>query len=173
MPDKPVWYDRLDQAEAQLAAHPSPWVDRTTLESILGIGRRRAQQILQPLVRHTIGKNGLAPKQEVIAYLRQLAEGETAAYERQRRTRLAALIQTWYNQAREQPQVLVEAPHAIVNQELDHLPAGVRLAPGRILIEGFQTPEEAKQKLLALIMAMGNEPEEFDRRIAIPGSHGV
>lgn len=173
MPDKPGWYNRLPQAEAQLAALPSPWVDRTTLEFILGVGRRRAQQILQPLVRHTIGKNGLAPKEDVIAYLRQLADGDPATYERKRRTRLAALIHTWYNQAREQPQVLVEASHDIVNQELDRLPAGVRLSPGRILIEGFQTPDEAKQKLLALIMAMGNDPEEFDRRISISGSRGV
>lgn len=173
MPDKPVWYDRLPEAEAQLAALPSPWVDRTTLESVLGIGRRRAQQILQPLVRHTIGKNGLAPKEEVIVYLRQLAEGDAANYERKRRRRLASLIQTWYKQAREQPQVLVEAPDTVVNQELDRLPEGVRLSPGRILIEGFQTPDEAKQKLLALIMAIGNDPEEFDRRIAIPDSRGV
>lgn len=168
MPDKPVWYDRLQEAEAQLAALPSPWVDRATLESVLGIRRRRAQQILQPLVRHSIGKNGLALKEEVIAYLRQLAEGDTATYERQRRNRLASLIQTWYQQGREQPQVLVEAPDAVVNQELDSLPEGVRLSPGRILIESFTTPDEAKQKLLALIMAMGNDPEEFDRRITLP-----
>ena len=173
MPDKPVWYDRLEEAETQLAALSSPWVDRATLESILGIGRRRAQQILQPLVRHTIGKNGLAPKQDVIAYLRQLAEGDPATYERQRRNRLAALIQTWYQQAREQPQVLVEASSDIVNQELDQLPEGVRLSPGRILIEGFQTPDDAKQKLLALIMAMGNDPEEFDRRITVPTAQRI
>jgi hypothetical protein len=173
MPDKPVWYHRLDEAEAQLAALPSPWVDRRTLESILGIGRRRAQQILQPLVRHTIGKSGLALKQDVIAYLRQLADGDTATYERQRRNRLAALIQTWYQQARDQPQVFVEAPNDIVNQELEHLPEGVRLSPGRILIERFATPDEAKQKLLALIMAMGNDPEEFDRRITISPGRGI
>lgn len=172
MPDKPVWYDRLDEAEAQIIALPSPWIDSPTLESILGIGRRRAQQILQPLVRHMIGKNGLALKEDVAAHLRQLAAGATATYERQRRNRLAALIQTWRQQAREQPQVLVEAPDAIVNQELDNLPEGVRLSPGRILIEGFQTPDDAKQKLLALIMAMGNDPEEFDRRITFPLPRG-
>lgn len=166
LPDKPLWYDRLPEAEAQLATMPSPWVDRSTLESVLGIGRRRAQQILQPLVRHTIGKNGLAPKEEVVAYLRQLALGDAANYERKRRKRLASLIQTWHQQAREQPRVLVEAPTAIVNQELDRLPEGVHLSPGRILIEGFQSPDEAKQKLLALIMAIGNDPEEFDRRIS-------
>ena len=173
MPDKPAWYDRLDEAEAQVRAVPSPWIDRRTLESILGIGRRRAQQILQPLVRHTIGKNGLALKEDVIAHFRQLAAGDTATYERQRRDRLTALIQTWHQRARDQPRVLVEAPDAIVNQELDALPEGVRLSPGRILIEGFATPGEAKRKLLALLMAIGNDPEEFDRRIAVPPARGI
>jgi hypothetical protein len=171
VPDKPLWFNRLDEAQAQLAALPSPWVDRQTLESILGIGRRRAQQILQPLVRHTIGRNGLAPKEDVIAYLRQLAVGDTALYERRRRERLAEFIGIWNHQARQQPPVLVEAPQTIINQELDSLPAGVSLSPGRILIENFTTPEQAKQKLLALIFAMGNDPEEFDRRITNSGAH--
>jgi hypothetical protein len=165
MPDKPFWYHRLDQAEEQLAALPSPWVDRQTIESLLGVGRRRAQQILQPLVRHTIGKNGLALKEDVIAYLRQLARGEAADFERRRRERLAALLTNWHSELREQPRILIEAPTTIVNQELENLPPGVRLSPGRILVEDFQTPEEARQKLLALIMAIGNDPDGFDRRI--------
>jgi hypothetical protein len=173
MPDKPAWYDRLQEAEVQLAALPSPWVDRQTLQSILGVGRRRAQQILRPLVRHTIGKSGLALKEDAIAFLRQLAEGDASSYERRRRQRLAALIRVWSRDAEQQPRVLVEASDAIVNQELDNLPPGVRLSSGRILIEGFTTPDEAKQKLLALIMAMGNNPEEFDRRIAVTSVPGV
>jgi hypothetical protein len=167
MPDKPFWYARLDQALPELEALPSPWVDRATLETVLGVGRRRAQQLLQPLVRRTLGKNGLADKDEVIAYLRQLAAGEAAYFERRRRERLHTLLATWQKQAREQPPVLVEAPAAIIHQELESLPAGVRLAPGRIVIEDFATPEEAKQKLLALVLALGNDPEGFDRRIAI------
>ena len=173
MPDKPLWYDRLAEAEAQLATLPSPWVDRATLESILGIGRRRAQQLLQPLVRHTIGRSGLALKDEVIRYLRQLARGDKAVYEHQRRKRVAGLIQRWHRETREQPQIFVEAPDTIVTQQLETLPEGVHLSPGRILIEGFMTPDEAKQQLLALIMAMGNNPEEFDRRITMArAAHG-
>jgi hypothetical protein len=167
MPDKPLWYDRLELALEQLEGLPSPWVDRSTLEAILGVGRRRAQQILQPLARRTLGKNVLADKEEVIAYLRQLAAGDAASFERRRRERLHTLIATWHKQAKEQPQVLVEAPVTIVNQELDSLPRGVRLAPGRIVIEDFTTPEQAKQKLLALVMAMGNDPEGFDGRITV------
>jgi hypothetical protein len=48
----------------------------------------------------------------------------------------------------------------------EDLPPGVHLSPGRIVLEGFSTPEEAKQKLLSLIMAMGNDPDGFDARVA-------
>jgi len=172
MPDKPIWYGRLEAAIRQLEALPSPWIDRSALELALGVGRRRAQQILQPLVRNTIGKNGLADRDEVIRYLRSLAAGETVHFEKQRRDRLHTILDQSHRQAKEQPRVLVEAPTAVVNQLFDDLPPGVHLSPGRIVLEGFSTPEEAKQKLLSLIMAMGNDPDGFDSRVAcVHSSH--
>ena len=168
MPDKPMWYASLEDALRQLEALPSPWVDRATLEFVLRVGRRRAQQILAPLVRHTIGKSGLAPREEVIRHLRRLAAGEAADFARQRRQRLASLLQDWERDQRERPRVLVEAPTTVVHQELDNLPPGVRLAPGRIVIEDFHTAKEAQQKLLALAMAMANDPLGFEARITAP-----
>ena len=168
MPDKPIWYAQLDEAIDRLRALPSPWVDRTAVEFVLGVGRRRAQQILSPLVRRTIGRNGLADRDELIAHLRRLAAGDSASFERHRRERFFSILDQWQRDATKQPRVLVEAPVAVVNQELDALPPGVNLVPGRIVIEGFSTPEQAKQKLLMLIMAMGNDPDGFDARIALP-----
>jgi hypothetical protein len=165
MPDKPLWYSRLEAAIEQLEALPSPWVDRATLEFTLGVGRRRAQQILQPLVRRTIGRNGLADRAEVIGSLRRLKTSDSVYFEQQRRERLHTILDQLHREAKQQPRVLVEAPTAIVNQELESLPSGVHLSPGRIVLEGFSTPEEAKQKLLALIMAMANDPDGFDERI--------
>ncbi|MGH9614045.1 MAG: hypothetical protein ACRD4P_13290 [Bryobacteraceae bacterium] len=147
---------------------PDAWVDRAAVEFILGVGRRRAQQILRPLVRQTIGKNGLAARDELIQHLRRLAAGEPAYYEKRRRERFHSILEQMRVEAREQPKVLVEAPQAIRRQELDRLPEGVRLSPGRIVIEKFQTAEEAQRKLLALIMAMGNDPGGFEVRIASP-----
>jgi len=169
MPDKPLWYAQLDHAISQLESLPYSWVDRPTLESILGVGRRRAQQILRPLVRYTVGKNGLADRDELIRHLRGLANGAPAYYEKRRQARFYSLFEQMRRQAREQPRVLVDAPPAIERQELDNLPEGVRLSPGRILIEGFGTPEEAQQKLLALVMAMGNDPSGFEASVGQTG----
>jgi len=129
--------------------------------------RRRAQQILQPLLTRQAGRNGLAPKNSVIEHLRRLAAGEPAYYERQRRRRFSEALDRFREEAQKQPRVLVEAPTSIVNQEFADLPSGVHLSPGRIIIEGFQTPEQAMQKLLALAMAMGNDPLGFAARISV------
>jgi hypothetical protein len=157
----------LDDAIAQLEQLPHPFVDRATLESVLGVGRRRAQQILQPFVHQIVGRNGLARKEDIISHLRHLARGDAAHFERRRRERLHAILDNLQRQAKEQPQVLVEAPTAVLNQELERLPAGVHLSPGRIQIDEFRTSDEAKQKLLALILAIGNDPDGFDDRITV------
>lgn len=167
MPDKPIWYSRLDEAIREIEALPYPWVDRVVIESVLGVGRRRAQQILQPLLSRQVGRNGLAPRDRVIEHLRHLAAGEAADFEQQRRRRFLATLDRMRQEARRRPRVLVEAPTAVVNQELDNLPPGVSLSPGRIVIDGFKTPEEAMQKMLALVMAMGNDPLGFEARISV------
>jgi len=120
MPDKPVWYSRLDQVIAELEALPSPWVDSASLELVLSVGRRRAQQILRPLVRDTIGKSGLAKRDEVVDHLRGVAAGNAAYYEMRRRERLRSILDQ-VRQAATQPRILVEASASIVRQEFENL----------------------------------------------------
>jgi hypothetical protein len=73
-----------------------------------------------------------------------------------------ALIPAQPEERIEQPQLLVDAPVQIVNQEFDDLPAGVRLEPGRITI-AFDQPQQALEKLLALAMAITNDFDRFER----------
>jgi hypothetical protein len=161
MPDKPMWYGRLDAVISNLKMLPYPWVDRAMLEQLLGVGRRRAQQILAPCVTHTVGANGLADREQLIAHLEHLAAGDAADYERRRRQKLAGEIarlrQAWIDH----PRVLVDAPSRIVSQTFAGL-LGVTVSPGRIVVD-FATPNEALEKLLALAMAIGNDSEAFER----------
>ena len=46
MPDKPLWLDRLPEAIRELEENNEPWIHRPAIESLLGVGRRRAQQLL-------------------------------------------------------------------------------------------------------------------------------
>lgn len=161
MPDKPTWYGRLDQVVAELCALPWPWVDRQTIQLLLQVGPRRAQQILRPCVTRQVGINGVADRDVLIAHLKRLASGDEAHYERRRRERLAHVLESMRQAALAQPKVLVEAPTTVLNQRLANLPDGVLVSPGAISIT-FSSPQEALQRLLALAMAIGNDFSEFE-----------
>jgi len=153
----------LDQVIAELGNLPWPWVDRQTLQSLLLVGPRRAQQILRPCVTRQVGANGVASREELIEHLKRLAAGDEAHYERRRRQRLAQVLEGLRREALAQPKVMVEAPTTVLNQEFANLPDGVSVSPGAISIT-FSSPSEALQRLLALAMAIGNDFNEFERQ---------
>jgi hypothetical protein len=146
----------------ELESLPRPFVDRATVEFLLEVGRRRAQQILAPCITDRVGSNGLADRQALIARLRQLAAGDDAYYERQRRRKLGAVLIALQKERLARPQLLVEAPAAVASQDFENLPAGVHLMPGRIAVD-FEKPREALEKLLALAMAISNDFSCFER----------
>jgi hypothetical protein len=164
VPAKPVWYSKINALIRELQALPRPFVDRATVEFLLGVGRRRAQQIMAPCVRDRIGANGLADRDAFIAHLRRLAEGDDGYYERQRRRKVAAALAAWQKDRLEQPQLLVEAPVQVLTQELESLPKGVLLEPGRITVT-FDHAQEALEKLLALAMAVSNDFDRFEKQV--------
>ena len=166
MPDKPFWCGRLEQIFQELGALPDPWVDRAILEHALGIGRRRAQQILAPCVTRQIGRNGLARREAILEHLGRLSAGEQQHYERRRQQRLAEYLEGLRHAYLTQPRVLVEAPASVLSQKLEGLPDGVALASGQITVR-FQTATEALEKLLALAMAIGNDRERFEQAVTI------
>jgi hypothetical protein len=145
-----------------LEALPRPFVDRATVESLLGVGRRRAQQILAPCVTERVGSNGLADRNALITHLRCLAQGDSHHYEQRRRQKVAAKLAELEKERRERPRLLVEAPTQVLGQEFENLPPGVCLEPGRIIIE-FAHPQQALEKLLALAMAISNDFDRFQR----------
>src|SRR5262245_16851346 len=93
MPAKPAWYGRLDSILEALEALPRPYVDRTTVEFLLGVGRRRAQQIMAPCITDHVGSNGLADRDRLMAHLRSLGDGSDVHYERQRRMKVASVLE--------------------------------------------------------------------------------
>ena len=163
MPAKPVWYSRLPDIILELEALPRPFVDRAAVEFLLGVGRRRAQQIMAPCVTDRVGANGLVDRNALIDRLRGLAQGDDGFYEVERRRKVAHVLEQLRQTRLEQPQLLVEAPVAVVNQGFEDLPAGVHIEAGRITIE-FEQPQQALERLLALAMAISNDYDRFERR---------
>ena len=150
----------MEEITLRLRERPDPWVDRAQIQNLLGIGARRAQQILAPCVTRQVGLNGLADREKIIAHLHRLAAGDSAYYERERRNRLSEQLDALYRERRRS--LLVAAPTTVVNQEFANLPEGVSVTPGQITVR-FATPIEALQRLLALAMAIRNDELLFER----------
>ena len=171
MPDKPLWLDRLPEAIRLLEQSPEPWVDRPALESLLGVGRRRAQQLLAPVAQRRVGTSLVANRTDLIAHLKRIAAGEDADYEQRRQKQLWAHLAQTRREWIRQPPVLVEVSQAQLHQvelhDFDGLPEGVELAPGSITVR-FRAPDEALQKLIALAMAISQNRPAFDRRVTLP-----
>ena len=162
MPAKPVWYRNLSYIVEALRKHPHPYIDRATLEFLLGVGRRRAQQILAPCVVDRVGTSGLADRDALITRLERSPKATRASMRSSAGAMWPTLIGALRQERIAQPQLLVEAPTAVVNQAFETLPAGVRLEPGRILVE-FDQPQQGLEKLLALAMAISNDFDNFER----------
>ena len=160
MPAKPAWYGDLDHIIEQLERHPRPWVDRRTVEVLLNIGPRRAQQILAPCITEQIGSSGVADRELLIRHLRRIGQEGSAVYERQRRNHVAAVLDELRASWTARPRLLVEAPPKVTDQKISGLPDGVKLRPGEIVVQ-FATATEALEKLLAIAMAAGNEYDRF------------
>jgi hypothetical protein len=161
MPARPIWISRINDICQELESLPRPFVDRSTLETLLQVGRRRAQQILAPCVSDHIGANGLADREAVIRRLKEIAAGEGELFEMERRRKVAGTLEKLRRERIESPQMLVEAPVRVLSQQLRNLPEGVSIAPGRITVE-FADAREALEKLLALAMALSNDYEQFE-----------
>ncbi|MGO9256747.1 MAG: hypothetical protein ACLQU1_10655 [Bryobacteraceae bacterium] len=173
MPDKPLWLNRLPEALRQLANSAEPWIDRPALESLLGVGRRRAQQLLAPVAKRRVGASLVAHRDDVMAHLKQIAAGQEAYYEERRRKHLWEHLAQARREWVRQPPVLVEASQAemrrVAVHDLDGLPEGVDLAPGSITVR-FRDPDEALRKLMALAMAISRNRHAFDQRVALPSA---
>lgn len=144
------------------------WVDRVTLQDLLGVRRRRAQKILAPLGSQRHGCSSIVERTALIDHLKRLASGETVYYEKKRRERVWQEVQKERQRWMETPPAFVHPKPAVLRavykDDFEGLPSGVELSPGCIRIT-FQRPEEALEKLLALAMAIGQNQAGFEERV--------
>ena len=163
MPAKPAWYNKINDVIRELRSSlvlssTGPRSNSCSASAAAGPSRS-----WRPVSR-TTWTNGLADRDRLITRLRRLAGGDDGYYEVQRRRQVATVIDRLRKERMERPQLFVEAPACIVNQKFENLPAGLRLEPGRITVE-FDNPQQALEKLLALVMAIGNDSDCFERQI--------
>ncbi|MEJ1928668.1 hypothetical protein WDZ92_00145 [Nostoc sp. NIES-2111] len=170
MPDKPIWFNRLDEILNQLSAPDYPstnssWCQRHHIEALLGVGRRRAQQILGNCATSRAGRSLLVDKETLRSYLSALAADGQAEFSQMRYQRLRKRFAQWNQEYQVKPPVFVEAPISIQQTSLHSLPPGVELSPPELRI-CFTDRQDLLKKLLALALALGKDDSLLDNRVS-------
>ena len=165
MPRKTEWIHRIPAALEALAQSPAPLIDRGDLEQLLEVSPRQALRILNGLGATLVGKNLFIGREELVARLGSLHEGEDARYERRRLQRLDRTLAALARDLRAR-QVPVHAAPAVRDIAFPALPPSVRLRPGRLEVE-FTTPEELLARLFELSQAIANDYGNFEAACAM------
>src|SRR5665811_2364472 len=93
MPAKPEWLLRLPEIRAELEHFEVPVVDRSGVERIFGLKRRRAIELLHQFGGYQTGRTFLLDRARLLEALQSLESGEDYSVEKRRRERLGDVVE--------------------------------------------------------------------------------
>lgn len=159
MPAKAPWVLHVPEIVAQLEVFDVPVVDRAMVESVFGLRRRRAIELLHRFGGYQAGRTFLVDRRLFIGHLRRLLEGEEFQTEVRRKERLAGIVdQLRQNQAA--VRVEIPAQRDTLKRNVAGLSTGIALEPGHLHIE-FTGTEDLLAKLYELSQAASNDFDRF------------
>ncbi len=160
MPAKPEWLLRLPEIRAELEHLEVPVVDRSGLERIFGVKRRRAIVLMHQFGGYQAGRTFLLDRLRLLKALQSLESNDDYTVENRRRERLRDVVEA----SREHlisTRVRIPVRAAVARASLDRLAPGVLLLPGVLSIE-FRHPIELLEKLYGLAQAISHDFEKFE-----------
>ena len=160
MPAKPEWLLRLPDIRAELEHLDVPVVDRSGIERIFGLKRRRAIELMHEFGGYQAGRTFLLDRTRLLEALQSQESREDYFVEKRRRERLRDVVEA----SREHlilTRVQIPVHAAAVRPSLDRLAPGVFLIPGMLSIE-FRHPIELLEKLYGLAQAIAHYFERFE-----------
>ena len=159
MPARKRWLERLPEICRALAALDIPIVDREIVESVFGVRRRRAVQLMRSFGGFQSGRTFLVDRLVLLAQLRHLQEGPEFQGEVRRRQRLIECLER-LRQHHTASRVAIPVAQDIFSRKLRDLPEGILLEPGCLRVE-FDGAEDLLRKLYELAQAVANDFERF------------
>jgi hypothetical protein len=159
MPAKPSWILHIPEIRAMLAEAGLPVVDRAVIQSIFGLGRRQAIDLLHRLGGYRAGSSFLIERTRLIDGLDRIAA--TGVYEREeaRHEKLTAALAR-FRRSRPAEEVRIQVSPEAFDARLNSLPDAVHLKPGKLEIE-FSSCEDLLTKLFMLAQAASNDFDGF------------
>ena len=167
MPAKSQWLQQIPDLLALLTALPSPVVDRSIIENLFGVGRRRAILLLHQFGGFQSGQTFFVDRLALIRQLEGVRDGEAFQTERARRNRLAQDLERTQQLAPGR-KVKIAAAEDVRDRRLADLPAGIHLQPGELRIEFFGT-EDLLRHLFELSQAILNDYKRFQEIVEESG----
>jgi hypothetical protein len=160
MPAKPEWLLRLPEIRAELEHLEVPVVDRSGIERIFGLKRRRAIELMHQFGGYQAGRTFLLDRARLLGALQSLESKDDYTAEKRRRERLRDVVEA----SREHlisTRVRIPVRAAVARASLDRLAPGVLLLPGILSIE-FRHPIELLEKLYGLAQAITHDFDKFE-----------
>ena len=159
MPAKAPWLLHLPEIVAQLEVFEVPVIDRAIVESVFGLRRRRAVELLHCFGGYQAGRTFLVDRHVFIGHLRRLLEGEEFRTESKRKERLAGIVDQ-LRKSQPAAQVKIPAQRDTLNRNVANLSAGITLEPDHLHIQ-FSGTEDLLAKLYELSQAASNDFDRF------------
>ena len=159
MPAKPRWLLRIPNIIAALSQMDAPVVDRAVCESLFGVRRRRAIELLSRFGGYRSANTVLVNRADLIEQLRLIQSDPDTGREVRRKERLADQIVRWEHH-RAAGQVRIPVPPDVHSRRMRDLPEGIFLEAGRLRVE-FAGAEQLLSRLYELSQAAANDFELF------------
>jgi hypothetical protein len=163
MPATPIFAHRLADGILALQAMTVDWIDRRTLEEVLGVSKWTAWRILKRCgAEDGPGSSLICRREELIARLKGLQEDARVAPEIARRNRVERYLEGMLRYASRKHRQIAqnELAVALVSSRFAKLPEGVDLQPGELRIQ-FSGTEDFLQKFGAVVFALHNDLERI------------
>ena len=169
MPAKAQWLLQIPEILSLLETFEVPVVDRSIIEHLFGLRRRRAIELLHRFGGYQAGRTFLIDRHLLIEHLRRLADGEEFQQEIRRKERLDHTFDQLRRQ-RTAACVRISVQPDVFSRKLANLPPGVALNAGHLHIV-FSGAEDLLSKLFELSQAASNDFDRF-RAAAEPIEQG-
>jgi hypothetical protein len=157
-PRKPSWLSKVAKIQEDFEATDTPFFDRSSIETLFGLGPRQALNLVHDLGSHRFGNVMVVPRQKVRELLAATKAGKPYAVEVRRVERVReALIRARQGvEARHRRFLVSPAPQAMAD-----LPASIRLGPGELSIS-FDGVDSLLRQLFQLSQAIAADLRRFE-----------